>query len=316
MSRLKNLNALPEKIAAWVAKNPQHANTTRLYFVIPAFDEAEEGSTTLPVVGSNIDNAGAYNRIGPNPPKALVDPVDGWPRFRYSARNHGDFQLTDNRMEHLFTLDVRGVELGWIPKGAVAFSFFVSHSSMNAAHKNDNDETAVRFWSAEDMAKGWFDGEIPQRKYNSHENETFKVCFVDVPFAILQSSYQDRQADEEMKTIYSTVFSAAGRLGGPEMWVQGDPDEDAFGYGDEYDDEYGDEEGEYDEEEGGYDDEDDQPRAQKSKPAPEALIDVPFVGLRAGYSFMMQFDEGFVSVNLGDSGVMYVYPSGSFWQCY
>lgn len=33
-------------------------------------------------------------------------------------------------------------------------------------------------------------------------------------------------------------------------------------------------------------------------------------------SFVMQFDESFVPVNLGDGGVMYVYEDGAFWQCY
>lgn len=32
--------------------------------------------------------------------------------------------------------------------------------------------------------------------------------------------------------------------------------------------------------------------------------------------FLMQFDEYFVDMNLGDSGVMYVYANTAFWQCY
>ncbi len=36
----------------------------------------------------------------------------------------------------------------------------------------------------------------------------------------------------------------------------------------------------------------------------------------AGFNFLMQFDEGFVHMNLGDCGVMYVYPDTAFWQCY
>lgn len=30
----------------------------------------------------------------------------------------------------------------------------------------------------------------------------------------------------------------------------------------------------------------------------------------------MQFDEGFVDVNLGDMGVMYVFEDSAFWQCH
>lgn len=32
--------------------------------------------------------------------------------------------------------------------------------------------------------------------------------------------------------------------------------------------------------------------------------------------FLMQFDESFVPMNMGDSGVMYVYTDAAFWQCY
>ena len=32
--------------------------------------------------------------------------------------------------------------------------------------------------------------------------------------------------------------------------------------------------------------------------------------------FIMQFDEEFVSMNMGDSGVMYLYEANGFWQCY
>ncbi len=30
----------------------------------------------------------------------------------------------------------------------------------------------------------------------------------------------------------------------------------------------------------------------------------------------MQFDENFVFVNLGHSGIMYVVEDSAFWQCY
>jgi len=37
---------------------------------------------------------------------------------------------------------------------------------------------------------------------------------------------------------------------------------------------------------------------------------------RSDDGFVMQFDESFVDVNLGDMGVMYVYSDGGFWQCH
>ncbi|MGH1342567.1 MAG: hypothetical protein ACRBN8_13485 [Nannocystales bacterium] len=35
-----------------------------------------------------------------------------------------------------------------------------------------------------------------------------------------------------------------------------------------------------------------------------------------GSVFLLQFDEGFASMNLGDCGVMYVYDDTAFWQCH
>lgn len=32
-------------------------------------------------------------------------------------------------------------------------------------------------------------------------------------------------------------------------------------------------------------------------------------------NFLMQFDEQFVDINLGDAGIMYVFPDTAFWQC-
>jgi hypothetical protein len=33
-------------------------------------------------------------------------------------------------------------------------------------------------------------------------------------------------------------------------------------------------------------------------------------------SFLFQFDESLASINLGDSGVMYVFEGGIDWQCH
>lgn len=32
--------------------------------------------------------------------------------------------------------------------------------------------------------------------------------------------------------------------------------------------------------------------------------------------FLMQFDEQFVYMNLGDMGIMYVFADTAFWQCH
>ncbi len=32
--------------------------------------------------------------------------------------------------------------------------------------------------------------------------------------------------------------------------------------------------------------------------------------------FVLQFDESFIDINLGDAGVMYVFADTAFWQCH
>ena len=48
-------------------------------------------------------------------------------------------------------------------------------------------------------------------------------------------------------------------------------------------------------------------QVRAAKPAP--------LGLPA-FGFYMQFDDGFADVNLGDSGVMYVFGGDAHFQCY
>lgn len=39
-------------------------------------------------------------------------------------------------------------------------------------------------------------------------------------------------------------------------------------------------------------------------------------GEEAGGTFLLQFDESFANLNLGDCGVMYVFAETQFWQCH
>ncbi len=39
-------------------------------------------------------------------------------------------------------------------------------------------------------------------------------------------------------------------------------------------------------------------------------------GEEYGGEFLLQFDEGFANVNLGDCGIMFVFSDEQFWQCH
>ncbi len=144
------------------------------------------------------------------------------------------------------------------------------------------------FLREEDCAKGYFEGAVPEQS-EDREIKTFSLVKLAVPSKVFDVT----AADADLGALHRAIFTAPAYLGGEPIWVQGEPDED--GYGDEDEDEV---EGEDEED----DEEDDEEEASAS--------------LSGGPTFMLQFGEEFVDVNLGDCGTMYVFGDDAFWQCY
>jgi len=92
--------------------------------------------------------------------------------------------------------------------------------------------------------------------------------------------------------------------------IEGDEDEGGGG-----DDGGGDDGGDDGGDEGGGDEGgDDEGGDDEGASAPIQAAPIP--GRLAGGGFVMQFDEAFADVNLGDCGVMYVMGYGAWFQCY
>jgi hypothetical protein len=278
---LENLRALAERCAE---------RDTTLYF--PDFD-------TDPGPGS-------LNRVG-GPPIGVS--LRTWPRVskarlaKLMKEAGGEWDGEDTRMEHLFTVDLAGIgkDLG-APEGARAMSVFISDALYNSAYSQGTDETAVVFLREEDCAKGPFKGAVPTRS-EEHEVKTFSLVKIVVPSKVFV--HDATEADADLGALHKAIFNAPAYLGGEPIWVQGDPDENDFGDdeddGDEDEDEDEDD-GDEDEDEDDGDDEGDNEEASAS--------------LSGGPTFMLQFGEEFVDVNLGDCGTMYVFGDDAFWQCY
>lgn len=226
-----------------------------------------------------------------------------WPRarsvremFAQDYHQQGKAFDGDYRMDHVFTLDVRGLRhLGLSPKVA-AVAVFVSNRSYNEAWEQGSGHAAVVLLGEEALANGPYKGALP-RGAQAEEAEAFELVHVEVPRAVFTT--QERESDEGQ--LRGALFQSAAYFGGAPIWLQGDPDEDGGGY----DEEYNDDEGDYDDDEDGGSGEVEDTSAWSYTPT----------GLTHG-GFIGQCGEAFGYVNLGDSGELYIYGYDAFWQCY
>jgi hypothetical protein len=210
---------------------------------------------------------------------------------------------SDLRMEHVCTIDLRGLDQLGAPPEARVMQLYLSNAGFNEAWAPNTAHARVVFLSHDEVAGGVFKGALPARS-EDRERRRFTLVPVAVPGEVFAVDPEDK--DTPLGKLRKAIWSAPGRVGGEPIWLQGDPDEDGdYDGGDDFEDGEADEDGDDDEADDG--DEDAAPaRATRSAP-----IGVPVFG-----GFFMQFDESFADVNLGDSGVMYVFGNDAHFQCY
>lgn len=265
----------------------------------------EKRDTTLyfPDFGSKTD-AASLNRVF-GPPVGITDKT--WPKYPklkelLTKGRHADgWDGKDLRMEHVFTIDLAGLKGIAAPKKARVMMLFISDAGMNEAYMAGTPETAVLFLSEKDVARGLYDGAIPERS-KKRQTRRFSLQPIQVPGRLFSSGAHGDNGEEDperdaLKALRKAIFNAPAYIGGEPMWIQGEDmsfDDDDFGDGDDDDD--GDDS----------DGDDDAP------PPPAAKR----IGLPGGDQFILQFSEEFADVNLGDSGSMYVFGDDAYWQCY
>ena len=207
----------------------------------------------------------------------------------------------DLRMEHICSIDLRGLDKLGAPAGARVMQLYLSNAGFNEAWAPNTAHAQVAFLSDDDVATGTFKGKLPARSQD-REPRRFTLVPVAVPGEVFAVTPDEK--DTPLGKLRKAIWGAPGRLGGEPIWLQGDPDEDGDydGGGDDEEDE----DGEADEDGDDEGDEDEAPARAKAAP----------LGMAVFGSFFMQFDEGFADVNLGDSGVMYVFGNDAHFQCY
>ena len=223
--------------------------------------------------------ADSLNRVF-GPPVGLTD--TDWPVYPElgellaSANQVDAFDAADLRMEHIFTIDLRDIRLLGAPPRARAMMLFVSNANANRANQNGNVDTAVVFLSEEELARGPYQGPLPQRS-RGRASRQFSLVQVDVPGDVF-----DLHEDEEspIALLHDAIWQAPARIGGCPIWVREPSD----------------------------------PRDFTPVRRPRVAPSVP--GPRGRNSFVMQFEQRFANINLGRQGVMYVSGVGAYYQSY
>ncbi len=206
----------------------------------------------------------------------------------------------DLRMEHICSIDLRGLDALGAPPVARVMQLYLSNAGFNEAWAPNTAHARVAFLSDDEVKAGAFKGQLPARSQD-REPRRFTLVPVAVPGEVFAVTPDEK--DTPLGKLRKAIWSAPGRLGGEPIWLQGDPDEDGD-YDGGGDDDEEDGEGDDGDDEGDEGDEDE-------APATAAPLGLPVFG-----SFFMQFDESFADVNLGDSGVMYVFGNDAHFQCY
>ena len=140
----------------------------------------------------------------------------------------------DLRMEHICSIDLRGLDKLGAPAGARVMQLYLSNAGFNEAWAPGTAHARVVFLSHEEVAAGAFKGPLPARS-RDRELRRFTLVPVTVPAEVFAVDPEDK--DTPLGKLRKAIWAAPGRLGGEPIWLQGDPDEqDDFGGYDEDED--------------------------------------------------------------------------------
>ncbi len=158
----------------------------------------------------------SYNRVF-GPPVGLTDAQ--WPTFpelaellsQANALQHWDPR--DQRMEHVFTIDLRGVNLIGVPEDAAAMMLFISNASFHRASHDGNPHTAVLFLREDELRRGVYQGHLPKRSMYRWSRR-FSLVAVEVPGDVFDVPQLDLPQNHPLVELYDAIAAAPARLGG------------------------------------------------------------------------------------------------------
>ncbi|MEM9454434.1 MAG: hypothetical protein AAGF11_09660 [Myxococcota bacterium] len=192
-------------------------------------DRFRDNERNLTLYFADLETApapGSYNRVFGSP-VGLTDAQ--WPTFPELAElllQAGSMQHwdpSDQRMEHVFTIDLRGVTLVGVPEDAAAMMLFISNASFHRACADGNPHTTVLFLSADDLRRGPYQGDLPRRSLYRWSRR-FSLVSIDVPGEVFDVPELDLPADDPLVELYDAIADAPARLGGCPIGLQADQD--------------------------------------------------------------------------------------------
>jgi len=253
--------------------------------------------------------ADCANRVF-GPPVGLTDAQ--WPTFpelaellmQSNTMQHWD--PSDQRMEHVFTIDLRGVSLLGLPPDAAAMMLFISNASFHRASHDGNPHTAVRFVREADLRRGVYQGPLPRRSM-ARWSRRFSLVPVDVPGDVFDVPELNLAVGHPLVALHEAIAAAPARLGGCPIvpvdedeasWADSSPTLPWAGSGSSA-----------------------EARTEaRTEAGSSGHASAPGRGFehyaatlpRTSGSFVMQFHQRFADVALGQRGVMYVSGSGAY----
>ncbi len=222
---------------------------------------------------------GSLNRVF-GPPVGVTD--SDWPIYPQlgellaHANQLETFDENDLRMEHVFTIDLRDIRLLGAPPRAAAMMLFISNANAHLANQNGNVDTAVVFLSEDELSRGPYQGRLPRRS-QSRWSRRFGLVQVSVPGDVFDPHDDE---DSPIALLHDAIWQAPARLGGCPIWVREPTDPRDF------------------------------------TPVRKPRIPPNTPGPRGRNAFVMQFEQRFANINLGQQGVMYVSGVGAYYQSY
>lgn len=160
--------------------------------------------------------ADSYNRVF-GPPVGLSD--DRWPTFpelgelMQQANSLAHWNPRDQRMEHVFTVDLRGIDLLGAPKDAAAMMLFLSNASFHRANADGNQHAQVLFLDHEEAERGLYRGPLPERSLYRWSRR-FSLVPIDVPGDVFDVPQLDLLPDDLLVELFEAIREAPARLGG------------------------------------------------------------------------------------------------------
>lgn len=156
------------------------------------------------------------------PPVGLT--ADDWPRYArlgellHEADCLDQWDPCDERMEHVFTIDLRGIDLLGAPKDARAMMLFISNANHHHADDLPARETAIVFLGEAEAQRGLFRGPLPRRS-ERRWSRRFTLARVDVPGDVFDCARDHVDPDPALLPLYEAICAAPARLGGCAVWV-------------------------------------------------------------------------------------------------